>query len=353
MKKHSILVYIACMCLLISLFSGCALNPLTENQLSGDSVFEKIQKDGYKGTPDDLLDALKSETEKESDNWTNTDSAYDFAVDNGYTGSKSDWLETLVGSKEYEKEYSDGKTVYELAVFNGFKGTLKDWFETLKKPLTEVTTETLETTIEKEPYVESKEFFTVTFKNHNGEVLKIDIVKRGESATPPPTPTREGYTFVGWDRTFNKIEFDTIVNAQFKKIKDPTIIVERIDSSKGKKDVAVTVAVMNNPGISSLGLNITYSPYLELKDVKYNKDIKGNSMKPGSFETPTKLTWISPFEDVNGDWTFATLYFDVAEDSFGDLPISVTYNADNIYNIKEENIYFDVVNGAIAITENN
>lgn len=351
MRKKYASLHILSICLLLCLLGGCVLNPLTENQPSGDSVFEEIQKDGYKGSLDDLLNSLKDETKKDSDTWTNKESAYDIAVDNGYNGSKSDWLDALIGSKEYEKDYSDGKTVYELAILNGFKGTLKDWLETLKKPLTEVTTETLENTTEKEPNVESKEFFTVTFKNYNGELIKIDKVKKGESATPPPTPTRDGYTFIGWDRTFNKIEFDTIINAQFKKIKKPTIVIKRTDSFAGAKDVAVTIAVMKNPGISSLGLNISYSPHLTLKAVKYNKDIKGESMKPGNFESPTKLTWLSPFENVDGDWTLATLYFDVSENAKGDLPISVTYNSENIYNMEEENIYFDVVDGAVAITE--
>lgn len=352
MKKHSILFYIAYVCLLINLLGGCVLSPLTEEQPLGDSVFEEIQKDGYKGTQDDLLDALKSETERDSNIWLNQDSAYDLAVENGYRGSKGDWLDTIVGSKEYETEYSDGKSVYELAVMNGFKGTLTEWLANIKEPLTKTTTTTqAETTSEKTTKPETQEVFTVTFKNFNGELIKIEKVKKGESATPPPTPTREGYTFVGWDRTFNKIEFDTIVNAQFKKIKEPTIIVERIDSSAGKKDVAVTVAVMNNPGISSLGLNVSYSQYLTLKDVKYNKDIKGEAMKPGNFESATKLTWLSPFEDVDGDWIIATLYFDVSEEAVGDLPISVTYNANNIYNMEEENIPFDVIDGAIAIIE--
>lgn len=340
---------------LITIISTCFLascdlpEHLDEDPTASAEVFEKLQKDGYQGTQEDLLNTLKNETKKDSDTWTNKESAYDIAIDNGYNGSKADWLDALIGSKEYEKDYSDGKTVYELAVLNGFKGTLKDWLETLEKPLTEVTTEALETTTEKEPNVESKEFFTVTFKNYNGELIKIDKVKKGESATPPPTPKRDGYTFVGWDRTFNKIEFDTIINAQFKKIKEPTIIVGRTDSFAGAKNVEVIVAIMKNPGISSLGLNISYSPHLTLKDMKYNKDIKGESMKPGTLETPTKLTWLSPFEDVDGDWTLATLYFDISEKAVGDLPISVTYNTDNIYNMEEENIYFDVIDGAIAI----
>lgn len=342
------LITISFLCFLAS----CSLSekPSKDNS-SSSPIFEELQEDGYQGNQEDLLNTLKNETQKNSDSWIKQDSAYDSAVDNGYKGSMGEWLEILVGSSKDEEKYSKGKTVYELAVLNGFKGTLEDWLESLKTTLPESSINPTERIPEDNSKTASEEFFTVTFKNYNGELIKIENVKKGESATPPPTPSRDGYTFIGWDRTFNKIEFDTIVNAVFEKITKPTIIVDRVDSSAGEKKVAVNIAVKNNPGISSLNLNVTYAPELTLKNVKYNKDLKGQSMKPGQEESPIKLTWVSPFEDMTGDWVFATLYFDVSEDATGDLPVCITYDMENIYNMEEENIYFDVVDGAIAITK--
>ena len=62
-------------------------------------------------------------------------------------------------------------------------------------------------------------FYTVIFKN--GETtLKIDNVKHGESATPPnnppDTPTEK---FVGWDKPFDNVTSDLIVNAKLEKRK--------------------------------------------------------------------------------------------------------------------------------------
>lgn len=62
-------------------------------------------------------------------------------------------------------------------------------------------------------------FYTVIFKN--GETtLKIDNVKHGESATPPnnppDTPTAK---FVGWDKSFDNVTSDLIVNAKLEKRK--------------------------------------------------------------------------------------------------------------------------------------
>lgn len=59
-------------------------------------------------------------------------------------------------------------------------------------------------------------FYTVIFKN--GETtLKIEKVKHGDSATPPnnppDTPTAK---FVGWDKSFDNVTSDIIVNAKFE-----------------------------------------------------------------------------------------------------------------------------------------
>lgn len=59
-------------------------------------------------------------------------------------------------------------------------------------------------------------FYTVIFKN--GETtLKIEKVKHGDSATPPnnppDTPTAK---FVGWDKSFDNVTSDLIVNAMFE-----------------------------------------------------------------------------------------------------------------------------------------
>ncbi|MBR3460370.1 MAG: InlB B-repeat-containing protein [Clostridia bacterium] len=57
--------------------------------------------------------------------------------------------------------------------------------------------------------------YTVTFKDWDGTVLKTQTVNYGGAATAPNNPTREGYTFTGWDKTFNNITADTVVTAQY------------------------------------------------------------------------------------------------------------------------------------------
>lgn len=60
--------------------------------------------------------------------------------------------------------------------------------------------------------------YTVTFKDWDGSVLKTQTVQSGSSATAPDNPTRDGYSFTGWDKTFNNITSDLIITAQYKQI---------------------------------------------------------------------------------------------------------------------------------------
>ena len=59
--------------------------------------------------------------------------------------------------------------------------------------------------------------YEVTFKDYNGEILKTETVKKGESATAPADPVRQGYTFKGWDSDFTNVTADITVTAVYEK----------------------------------------------------------------------------------------------------------------------------------------
>jgi hypothetical protein len=58
--------------------------------------------------------------------------------------------------------------------------------------------------------------YTVTFLDHDGTVLDTQQVVPGSTALAPAEPTREGYTFIGWDVDFSDITDDLTVNALYE-----------------------------------------------------------------------------------------------------------------------------------------
>ena len=57
--------------------------------------------------------------------------------------------------------------------------------------------------------------FVVEFRDWNGAILKSEVVAYGGSATAPANPSREGYTFTGWDRSFTNVISNLVVTAQY------------------------------------------------------------------------------------------------------------------------------------------
>jgi len=58
--------------------------------------------------------------------------------------------------------------------------------------------------------------YTVTFEDYDGSLIERETVAYGCSATAPADPTREGYTFIGWDVGFDNITADVTVTAQYE-----------------------------------------------------------------------------------------------------------------------------------------
>lgn len=63
---------------------------------------------------------------------------------------------------------------------------------------------------------------TATFVGFHGVVLSTQKVKLFSAAEAPSVETPDGYSFVGWDRPFDRVTEDETVSARFEKLPDAT-----------------------------------------------------------------------------------------------------------------------------------
>jgi len=61
----------------------------------------------------------------------------------------------------------------------------------------------------------TKNKYSVTFIDDQGQVIGTDSVCDGGSATAPNVPEKQGYTFIGWDNSFDNVTGNTMVAAQY------------------------------------------------------------------------------------------------------------------------------------------
>ena len=83
-------------------------------------------------------------------------------------------------------------------------------------------------------------YFDVVFQNPDGTEIGRDEVIYGGAATAPPDPTRDGFTFQGWDTSFDYVTQDLIVTALYDPIPGPQefILTVVIDGDGAVDDVS-------------------------------------------------------------------------------------------------------------------
>ena len=63
--------------------------------------------------------------------------------------------------------------------------------------------------------------YKVTFTDGDGNTINTQEVRKGDAAKAPANPSRDGYTFKGWDKDFSKIKKDLTVNALWEQNPEP------------------------------------------------------------------------------------------------------------------------------------
>ena len=150
--------------------------------------------------------------------------------------------------------------------------------------------------------------------------------------------------------TIKYVSFKITVVDQYKNA--PTLKMESTKVRKGQT-FDVDLKLIDNPGIASLKIKVSYdSSLLKLTKVKYNPEFGGNSQQPQVLKNPFILNWFNGTADFNGDDVFSTLSFEVITNQTEavDTVLDITYDNEDIFNIKEENLGLKLDIGSIIIT---
>lgn len=138
--------------------------------------------------------------------------------------------------------------------------------------------------------------YEVKFIDHDGTVLHTEKVNEGEAATAPTNPSREGYTFNGWDVEFEVVESDLSVNAVYTIIvyevvfKDHDGTILKTESVNHGNDATAPANPIRD-GYVFKGWNVTFTNitnYLEVLAV-YEKEPE-----------PSKEEFLVTFQDLSG-----------------------------------------------------
>ena len=330
----------------------------------GKSAYDLAVEKGYTGTLEEWLASLVGARGDEGK------SAYEIAVENGYVGSEEEWLESFVEEKEY-----DGLSAFEIyqKYHPEYVGTEEEWIESLKGEGGEKGEQGVGIT---NAYVDVDlhlwivlsngmkidagyvgvtvvpATYTVTFVDHNGTVLKTEIVESGKSATAPAVPERENYIFTGWDKAFDNVTANLIIAAQYAiAITEPTIMVEDAIAGAGER-VTVAVKIVANPGVAGARLILSFSSELGLITAE-----SGEAFSVLDYTAPATLTSGCPFNwdsldaQANGDGEVILLTFTVSDTvrSGDKLNVALSYSEGDVYDKDLEDVSLVIVNGTVTI----
>ena len=198
-----------------------------------------------------------------------------------------------------------------------------------------------------------KTIYTVTFVDHNGKVLKKTTVVKGEAATAPAAPEREGFAFIGWDQSFESVEANLKITAVYKQTVLPVLSVETVTVKKTAGTVDVAVSIKNNSGLAALRFLLDYdSDLLTLTKVKLSEIDNAYLTAPEPFGAPQAIMLMSPLKDTLYDGTIAILTFEIADTvEVGDvLSIELILDEENIIDSRFNPVEINVSHGSVTVT---
>ena len=123
--------------------------------------------------------------------------------------------------------------------------------------------------------------------------------------------------------------------------------------SRANRNISVEIFIDENPGITSLSIDVAYPQGLTLNSVDDERLFNNGISKGKLTSNPFTISWYAiDSSDTDATGVFVTLNFTIDSDMpVGDYPIVITYNPENIFNHNLENVGFDIENGSVSIVD--
>ncbi|MPM71442.1 hypothetical protein SDC9_118407 [bioreactor metagenome] len=131
--------------------------------------------------------------------------------------------------------------------------------------------------------------YTVKFQDADGNDLSSQLVYEGDDAVAPTNPTKEGYKFTSWDASYSNIKADTTVKAQFAKLCIVTFAdydgteIKKVDVETGK--AATAPKDPTREGYTFTGWDKDFSAVTE--DITVTAQYEEAAVTPATGETST------------------------------------------------------------------
>ena len=194
------------------------------------------------------------------------------------------------------------------------------------------------------------ETYTVIFKDHDGTVLKTETVESGNSATAPEDPTREGYIFIGWDKAFDNITEDIVVNAEYSILHN--FIYSADHRVNPGEEIFVPIKILNNFGLCGFEIVITYDGNIVTPVSVAQSDLIIDGWFENSIETSTSasfsVVW-SGVQNIEEDGELFIIKFIVNEEVDADFVIEISYKQENTINEDLEDVVLNCENIKISV----
>lgn len=196
--------------------------------------------------------------------------------------------------------------------------------------------------------------YTVTFKDYNGAVLKTEKVESGKGATAPANPTREHYSFAGWDKSFSNVTSDLVVTATYTTTK-LIISAESVTVNKGTGEVTMNIRVVNNPGIMGAVLKVSVNDEVLAVSGANKTGYPGLTLTaPGSAATSSPYNFMLDSMELSADdkkdGTLFTITFKIKDTSVtGKYDVKLSCNQGGVFDENYNDLNVTFVNGSITI----